>query len=230
MSYSASVLVSYPINKTAWRQHAKVMLIGEQLQRAPFGGVPADYLPTHLRQHTKRTTVHCQHTAWVLRYCVHVSCWSPYRVPIKPMPSKRHKKVHQKPLCHYNHCLQCLDLRRYWGGTPGGGGGGPLGSGRQLPPQLTVGRRPLGGGGGSGRGAGGAAGEGGSPGGGGVSGTSEQLGMRPMCDPTVCTAPSHNRGRANVPPLGAYGAHWLLGFIPLTTNCWPEAPWEGGGG
>ena len=34
------------------------------------------------------------------------------------------------------------------GQTPGGGGGGrPLGSGRQLPPQLTVGQRPLGGGG-----------------------------------------------------------------------------------
>ena len=31
------------------------------------------------------------------------------------------------------------------------GGGRPLGSGRQLPPQLTVGRRPLGGGGGGGR-------------------------------------------------------------------------------
>ena len=29
-------------------------------------------------------------------------------------------------------------------------GGRPLGSGRQLPPQLTVGRRPLGGGGGGG--------------------------------------------------------------------------------
>ena len=29
---------------------------------------------------------------------------------------------------------------------------------------------------------------------------------------------------------GAYGAHWLLGFIPLTTNCWPEAPLAGGGG
>ena len=29
-----------------------------------------------------------------------------------------------------------------------GGGGQPLGSGRQLPPQLTVGRRPLGGEGG----------------------------------------------------------------------------------
>ena len=34
----------------------------------------------------------------------------------------------------------------------GGGGGRPLGSGRQLPPQLTVGRRPLGGGGGGGGG------------------------------------------------------------------------------
>ena len=32
------------------------------------------------------------------------------------------------------------------------------------------------------------------PGGGGGSGTSEQLGMRPRCDPTVRTAPSHNRG------------------------------------
>ena len=30
--------------------------------------------------------------------------------------------------------------------------------------------------------------------------------------------------------LGAFGAHWLLGFIPLTTNCWPEAPFGGGGG
>ena len=56
------------------------------------------------------------------------------------------------------------------------GGGQPLGFGRQLPPQLIVGRRPLGGGlggGGAGRGAGGgvegAAGECGSPrGGGGV--------------------------------------------------------------
>ena len=72
-------------------------------------------------------------------------------------------------------------------------GGRPLGSGRQLPPQLTVGRRPLGGGGGGGLGGGGL---GGAPGravpgggggavpgvpvgGGGVSGTSEQLGMRP---------------------------------------------------
>ena len=33
-------------------------------------------------------------------------------------------------------------------------GGQPLGSGRQLPPQLTVGRRPLGGGGGGGGGGG----------------------------------------------------------------------------
>ena len=34
--------------------------------------------------------------------------------------------------------------------STGGGGGGPLESGRQLPPQLTVGRRPLVGGGGGG--------------------------------------------------------------------------------
>ena len=78
-------------------------------------------------------------------------------------------------------------------------GGRPLGSGRQLPPQLTVGRRPLGGGGGGpwrggsrrGAGEGGSRGGGeggrfpGFPWGGGVSGTSEQLGMRPRCDPTV---------------------------------------------
>ena len=29
---------------------------------------------------------------------------------------------------------------------------------------------------------------------------------------------------------GAFGARWLLGLIPLTTYCWPEAPWGGGGG
>ena len=50
-------------------------------------------------------------------------------------------------------------------------GGRPLGSGRQLPPQLTVGRRPLGGGGGGGGpwrgGSRRGAGEGGSRGGGG---------------------------------------------------------------
>ena len=49
-------------------------------------------------------------------------------------------------------------------------------------PELTVGWRALGGGGcweGSGGG----------------SGTSEQLGMRPKCDPTIRTAPSHKRGR-----------------------------------
>ena len=34
----------------------------------------------------------------------------------------------------------------------------------------------------------------GVPVGGGVSGTSEQLGMRPTWDPTVRTAPSHDRG------------------------------------
>ena len=48
-------------------------------------------------------------------------------------------------------------------------GGRPLGSGRQLPPQLTVGRRPLGGGGGGGRGGGiGGGGLGGAMGGGGL--------------------------------------------------------------
>ena len=39
--------------------------------------------------------------------------------------------------------------------------------------------------------------------------------------------------------LGAFGAHGLSGFfgaprllrpVPLTTNCWLEAPWGGGGG
>ena len=85
-------------------------------------------------------------------------------------------------------------------------GGRPLGPGRQLAPKLTVGRRPLGGGGGRGAWRGGSrrgAGEGGSRGGGavpgvplggGVSGTSEQMGMRPRCDLTVRTARSHNRG------------------------------------
>ena len=33
-----------------------------------------------------------------------------------------------------------------------------------------------------------------------------------------------------ITPLGAFGARWLLGLIPLTTNCRPEAPWGGGGG
>ena len=32
-----------------------------------------------------------------------------------------------------------------------------------------------------------------------------------------------------ITPLGAFGARWLLGPIPLTTNCRPEAPWGGGG-
>ena len=65
---------------------------------------------------------------------------------------------------------------------PGGGG-----VGRQLPPQLTVGQRALGGV------LGGARGGGVSRGGGGAS---EQLGMRPRCDPTVRTAPSHNRSKS----------------------------------
>ena len=29
--------------------------------------------------------------------------------------------------------------------------------------------------------------------------------------------------------LGAFGAHGLLKVAPLATNCWPEAPWGGGG-
>ena len=44
-------------------------------------------------------------------------------------------------------------------------------------------------------------GEGLLPGGGGVSGTSEQLGMRPRCDPTVHTAPNsrgHTKARESV--------------------------------
>ena len=49
------------------------------------------------------------------------------------------------------------------GGAGGGGGGRLLGSGRQLPPQLSAGRRPLGGSGGGVLG--GAMGGGGGPGG-----------------------------------------------------------------
>ena len=30
--------------------------------------------------------------------------------------------------------------------------------------------------------------------------------------------------------LGAFGAHRLLRPVPLTANCWPEAPLAGGGG
>ena len=95
-----------------------------------------------------------------------------------------------------------------WGGP---GGGRPLGSGRQLPPQLTVGRRPLGGvkegrmgGGGSRRGLGGGGAPGGSVGGGGSFGV-------------------HGAS-------GAFGAHGRLRATPLATNCWPEAPGGGGGG
>ena len=82
------------------------------------------------------------------------------------------------------HIIQHLVIKRDW--VPGGGGGRPLGFGRQLPPQLTVGARPLGrgggglGGGGSGRGGFWEGRRGGRfPGGGGGAGTSEQLGMRP---------------------------------------------------
>ena len=60
------------------------------------------------------------------------------------------------------------------------------------PPPLTVGQRLPGGGGGRGDGGG----SGGFCGGGGwgASGTSEQLGMRPRCDPTFRTAPCRNKG------------------------------------
>ena len=73
------------------------------------------------------------------------------------------------------------------------GGGDPSVLDANYPPQLTVGRRPLWGGGVLGGAPGGAPGRA-VPRGGGGSGTSEQLGMRPRCDPTVRTAPSHNRG------------------------------------
>ena len=36
-------------------------------------------------------------------------------------------------------------------------------------------------------------------------------------------------GLKRTSPIG-HLAHWLLGVIPLTTNCWPEAPSRGGGG
>ena len=48
----------------------------------------------------------------------------------------------------YNHNVPTSTPQRGCHMGPGGGGG--LGSGRQLAPQLTVGRRPLGGGGGGG--------------------------------------------------------------------------------
>ena len=30
-------------------------------------------------------------------------------------------------------------------------------------------------------------------------------------------------------PLGGFGARGLLRVAPLASNCWPEAPWGGGG-
>ena len=60
--------------------------------------------------------------------------------------------------------------------TAPGGGGRPLGSGRQLPPQLTVGRRPLGGRGGGPAGASGGALREGRFGGGGVPGGGSRWG------------------------------------------------------
>ena len=60
---------------------------------------------------------------------------------------------------NHHHNPQCPNS---WAPLPPGGGGGrPLGSGRQLPPQLTVGQRPLGGGEGGGGGGGGMGGGGG---------------------------------------------------------------------
>ena len=88
--------------------------------------------------------------------------------------------------------------------TGGGRGGRPLGSGRQLPSQLTVGRGPLGGGGGIG---GGGFREGRWVGGSFPQGTFGVHGAS-----------------------GAFGAHGRLRATPLATNCWPEAPRGGGGG
>ena len=48
-----------------------------------------------------------------------------------------------------------------------------------------------------------------------VSGTSEQLGMRPRCDPTICTAPTNVYGRVSsawlFPPMGTRN----LGIVGL---------------
>ena len=63
------------------------------------------------------------------------------------VPSRHHGNRNPNPFPRES--LEGKGLRRKvppWGGRP-------LGSGRQLPPQLTVGRRPLGGGGGGGGGA-----------------------------------------------------------------------------
>ena len=101
------------------------------------------------------------------------------------------------------------------------GGGRSLGSGRQLPPQTDCWpKAPWGGGGGGGggawRGGLGGAPERAVPGGGGrfpgfpwggVSGTSEQLGMRPRCDPTVRTAPFPQK-RVGYHRLGYSQPHW----------------------
>ena len=84
------------------------------------------------------------------------------------------------------------------------------------------------GGGGLGGGGGGREGQGGGGsrwgccrgGGGGESGTSKQLGMRPMCDPTVRTAPCPNRGQGiiglgipnhagNLKGVGSRGGHGI---------------------
>ena len=70
----------------------------------------------------------------------------------------------------------------------GPGGGRPLGFGRQLPPQLSVGRRPLGGGGGGGGGLGGAV-PGGAPGGGGGVGGSPAEKTN-SCNDTLAALPA----------------------------------------
>ena len=95
----------------------------------------------------------------------------PSQTPTPPLPSRLVKLIgdicgtgagmHRRggTMCHRDRGLK---IKKSIGGSfcwAKPRGGRPLGSGRQLPPQLTVGRRPLGGGGGGG---GGGAFEGGS--------------------------------------------------------------------
>ena len=87
-------------------------------------------------------------------------------------------------------------LTRAFSGIPkpgAGGGANPRFRTPTTPPPTNCWPEAPWGGGGSG-GGGGLGGRRGGRGGGGVSGTSEQLGMHPRCEPTVCTAPSRNRG------------------------------------
>ena len=106
-------------------------------------------------------------------------------------------------------------------------GGRPLGSGRQLPPQLTVGRRPLGGGGGPWRGGSRrGAREGGSRGGGGGSrGSRGGGGCRAPPNSWVC-GPGVIRQFA--PPLptieGRVSSAWVFPATLGTSGGWaPEA-------